>query len=39
VENIARVAKTGGIGDGKILALAVDRVMRIRTGETDVAVL
>jgi nitrogen regulatory protein P-II 2 len=39
VETIARAAKTGEIGDGKIFALAVDRAMRIRTGETDVAAL
>lgn len=39
VETIARAAKTGQIGDGKIFALAVDRAMRIRTEETDVAAL
>lgn len=30
---MAEAAKTGKIGDGKIWATAVDRVIRIRTGE------
>jgi nitrogen regulatory protein P-II 1 len=30
---IAQSARTGKIGDGKIWAVAIDRVMRIRTGE------
>jgi nitrogen regulatory protein P-II 1 len=30
---IARTAKTGKIGDGKIWAYPLDRVMRVRTGE------
>ena len=30
---IAESARTGKIGDGKIWAVPVDRVMRIRTGE------
>ena len=33
VELIADSARTGKIGDGKIWATPVDRVMRIRTGE------
>ncbi len=33
VETIARVAKTGKIGDGKIFILPVDEAVRIRTGE------
>jgi nitrogen regulatory protein P-II 1 len=33
VETIAESARTGKIGDGKIWAVPVDRVMRIRTGE------
>jgi hypothetical protein len=37
VETITRAAKTGEIGDGKILALTVDQAVRIRTGETDIA--
>ena len=32
---VATTAKTGKIGDGKIWALDLDRLMRIRTGETD----
>ncbi len=34
VEAIARAAKTGSIGDGKIFVCDVESVMRIRTGET-----
>ena len=33
IETIAAAAKTDKIGDGKIWAVSVDRVMRIRTGE------
>lgn len=33
VEAIAHAAKTGKIGDGKIWLTAVDRAIRIRTGE------
>ena len=33
VDTIAESARTGKIGDGKIWAVPVDRVMRIRTGE------
>ena len=33
VDIIAESARTGKIGDGKIWAVPVDRVMRIRTGE------
>src|SRR5690349_20216100 len=33
VEVIAAAARTGKIGDGKIWAVALDRVMRVRTGE------
>jgi len=35
VEAIAGAAKTGDIGDGKIFILAIDRAVRIRTGEID----
>ena len=35
VEAIAKAAKTGKIGDGKIFVLDVESVMRIRTGERD----
>ena len=34
VEAIAKAARTGKIGDGKIWVTEVDRVMRIRTGES-----
>jgi nitrogen regulatory protein P-II 1 len=34
VETIARAAKTGKIGDGKIFVTAVEDAIRIRTGET-----
>lgn len=33
VEAIAEAAKTGEIGDGKILVTSLDTVVRIRTGE------
>jgi len=33
-EAIAKAAKTGKIGDGKIFVYALDQVQRIRTGET-----
>lgn len=35
VDAIALAARTGKIGDGKIFVTAVERVIRIRTGETD----
>ena len=35
VEAIIRGARTGKIGDGKIFVSAVERVVRIRTGEAD----
>jgi len=35
VETITSAARTGKIGDGKIFITSVDRVVRIRTGETD----
>ena len=35
VEAIVRAAGTGKIGDGKIFVYALDRVVRIRTGELD----
>ena len=34
IETIARAAKTGSIGDGKIFVSDVGSVIRIRTGET-----
>ena len=35
VDAIVKAARTGKIGDGKIFVTAVDRVVRIRTGEED----
>ncbi len=37
VDAILRGARTGEVGDGKIFVLPVDRVVRIRTGETNSA--
>jgi nitrogen regulatory protein P-II 2 len=39
IETICRVAQTGKIGDGKIFVLALERAIRIRTGELDTAAL
>ena len=35
VDTITKTARTGKIGDGKIFVTAVERVVRIRTGELD----
>ena len=35
VDAIVRAARTGKIGDGKIFVTAVERTVRIRTGELD----
>ena len=35
IETISNAARTGKIGDGKIFVTPVERVLRIRTGETD----
>jgi nitrogen regulatory protein P-II 1 len=35
VKAISDAAKTGKIGDGKIFVSSIDKVVRIRTGETD----
>jgi nitrogen regulatory protein P-II 1 len=35
VDAIVKAARTGKIGDGKIFVTSVERVLRIRTGETD----
>ena len=35
IEAITNAARTGKIGDGKIFVASVERVVRIRTGETD----
>ena len=39
VEAVLKAAKTGKVGDGKIFITDIDRVVRIRTGETDSAAL
>src|SRR5205814_3460462 len=35
IEAIIKAAKTGKVGDGKIFITDIERVIRIRTGETD----
>jgi nitrogen regulatory protein PII len=35
VDAILKAAKTGKVGDGKLFITDIDRVIRIRTGETD----
>ena len=35
VETLVEAAKTGKIGDGKIFVSDIDKIVRIRTGETD----
>ena len=35
VEAVIKAAKTGKVGDGKIFITEIERVIRIRTGETD----
>ena len=39
IDAISASAKTGQIGDGKIFVTALEQVVRIRTGETDVDAL
>lgn len=39
IEAIRRAAHTGEVGDGKIFVQALERVIRIRTGEQDVEAL
>ena len=39
IEAIINAAKTGKIGDGKIFVMSLEKVIRIRTGETDAAAL
>jgi nitrogen regulatory protein PII len=39
IEAIIKAAKTGKVGDGKIFITDIERVIRIRTGETDDAAL
>ena len=35
VDTLVEAAKTGKIGDGKIFVSDIDKIVRIRTGETD----
>ncbi len=35
VETIVEAARTGKIGDGKIFVSDIEKIIRIRTGETD----
>lgn len=35
IQSVTNAARTGEIGDGKIFVYDIDRVVRIRTGETD----
>ena len=35
VDAIVNVARTGKIGDGKIFVTALERIVRIRTGDLD----
>lgn len=37
IDAIASVANTGKVGDGKIFVSPIEKVVRIRTGETDAA--
>ena len=39
IDAILSSARTGGVGDGKIFVQALERVIRIRTGEADNAAL
>ena len=39
IDTLSDAARTGKIGDGKIWATAIDRVVRVRTGERDIEAL
>ena len=39
VDAIVNVARTGKIGDGKIFVTAIERVVRLRTGDLDEAAI
>jgi len=39
IDAIVEAAKSGKVGDGKIFVSAVEKVIRIRTGETDAEAL
>jgi nitrogen regulatory protein P-II 2 len=35
IDTISNIANSGKVGDGKIFVTNLDKVVRIRTGETD----
>ena len=35
IETVVEAARTGKIGDGKIFVLPIEKIVRVRTGETD----
>jgi len=37
IDALCEGARTGDVGDGKIFVVALERAVRIRTGETDVS--
>jgi len=39
IDALTTAARTGQIGDGKVWAIDVDRLVRVRTGERDVEAL
>ncbi|MCL5669385.1 MAG: P-II family nitrogen regulator [Gammaproteobacteria bacterium] len=39
IEAVTHAARTGKIGDGKIFIYPVEKVVRIRTGETDLSAI
>ena len=39
IRTLATAARTGKIGDGKIFVFDLEKVVRIRTGETDAAAI
>jgi nitrogen regulatory protein P-II 1 len=39
IDTLVAAARTGQIGDGKVWASSIDRMVRIRTGERDVEAL
>ena len=36
VDTIVKMARTGKIGDGKIFILPIEKIVRVRTGETGI---
>jgi nitrogen regulatory protein P-II 1 len=39
IEKISRAARTGEMGDGKVMVYRIEQTYRIRTGETDLEAL